>query len=477
MMLLAFILVYLHIFIGRSYCITIGLPQFESDWLYIKAQSNVSDILVQHNIGTVPGLVEVLVKAVDGPNKDFIFKALGNGERDDDSSEMYGGIIYIYNEVNVRIMAPNKVNHGDQGAAIYTGESPYWRGINYQISFEAEVKVRCWEPTALPTPCFNVTDHLMIAGSPNISETYAEFSHGLNTYPMLVKVRGKLLDGSDPGWYTDAQGSALYSIANMRKAARSGGLKYAYDDNTIRVWTSSVSLPDGVLFTRNDGWGHDSFRYDKSTQGLIQVLAWCDLSLSFQKTLTFGPSYFGEELQIALPYYFLDTSMFLTSAMIEATDGANSGYLFEGVGSAMTNSQRPGTPCGYGGLVYAYNGTILRIWRPDDVKGAAICIPDSMALGTNSQASQSGKLIFRAFQTHEQVSTSTFFRLLGNNAAYNDTLIGTQHVASLLSCARKCLQHNTCITYMYSDNTCNMYNTKNESLIFLKDKSAVWGLV
>jgi hypothetical protein len=54
------------------------MPQFESDWLYIKAQSNVSDILVQHNIGTVPGLVEVLVKALDGPNKDFIFKALGN---------------------------------------------------------------------------------------------------------------------------------------------------------------------------------------------------------------------------------------------------------------------------------------------------------------------------------------------------------------------------------------------------------------
>ncbi|XP_060579502.1 uncharacterized protein LOC132736393 [Ruditapes philippinarum] len=388
-------------YVGRSYCITIGLPQFESDWLYIKAQSNVADILVQHNLETVPSLVEVLVKAVDGPNKDFIFKALGNGERDDDSSEMYGGIIYIYNEVDVRIMAPNKVNHGDQGAAIYTGESPYWRGINYQISFEAEVKVRCWEPTALPTPCFNVTDHLMIAGSPNISDTYAEFSHGLNTYPMLVKVRGKLLDGYDPGWYTDAQGSALYSFANTKKADRTGGLKYAYDDNNIRVWTSSI----------------------------------------------------------------------------EATDGANSGYLFEGVGSAMTNSEQAGTPCGYGGLVYAYNGTTLRIWRPDDVKGAAICIPDSMALGTNSQASQSGKLIFRAFQAHEQVSTSTFFRLLGNNAAYNDTLIGTQHVASLLSCARKCLQHNTCVTYMYSDNTCNMYNTKNESLIFLKAKSAVWGLV
>ena len=55
----------------------LGRPQFESEWLYIEAQSESSDLLVQHGLVSVPALVEVLVKAVDGPNKDFIFKAIG----------------------------------------------------------------------------------------------------------------------------------------------------------------------------------------------------------------------------------------------------------------------------------------------------------------------------------------------------------------------------------------------------------------
>ena len=54
------------------------MPHFESSWLTLEAQSESSDLFVEHGLGSVPGLVEVLVKAVDGPNKDFIFKAIGN---------------------------------------------------------------------------------------------------------------------------------------------------------------------------------------------------------------------------------------------------------------------------------------------------------------------------------------------------------------------------------------------------------------
>lgn len=58
-------------------CKNIGPPQFESDWLLLTAQSTGSSLVVQHGLGTVPGMVEVLVKAIDGPNEGFIFKALG----------------------------------------------------------------------------------------------------------------------------------------------------------------------------------------------------------------------------------------------------------------------------------------------------------------------------------------------------------------------------------------------------------------
>lgn len=98
---------------------------------------------------------------------------------------------------------------------------------------------------------------------------------------------------------------------------------------------------------------------------------------------------------------------------MEALDGPNNGYLFEGIGSASTNVLDPGTPCAYGGLIYAYNGTSLRIWRPDDVNGAAVCISDTLGFGKNSQASQNGKLIFRAFQVNGMLCfiLGTFFPL------------------------------------------------------------------
>ena len=38
--------------------------------------SSLSFLEVHHNLGEVPALVEVLVKSVSEPNKDFIFKGI-----------------------------------------------------------------------------------------------------------------------------------------------------------------------------------------------------------------------------------------------------------------------------------------------------------------------------------------------------------------------------------------------------------------
>ena len=43
-----------------------------------------------------------------------------------------------------------------------------------------------------------------------------------------------------------------------------------------------------------------------------------------------------------------------------------------------------GTPCSYGGVVYAYNSTTLRVWRPEESTGAALCIGSQMGQGINS---------------------------------------------------------------------------------------------
>ena len=71
-----------------------------------------------------------------------------------------------------------------------------------------------------------------------------------------------------------------------------------------------------MLFSRTDGWGNDFTYKNISAQGLIDVFAWCDLSPTFQETLTFGPSLPNEELQISLPGSFYQTKMYLASVMV-----------------------------------------------------------------------------------------------------------------------------------------------------------------
>ena len=53
----------------------------------------------------------------------FVGSVPGNGERDDDGPDPYGGITYTYNEESVQLYAPNANNHHDVGGAIYTGKN------------------------------------------------------------------------------------------------------------------------------------------------------------------------------------------------------------------------------------------------------------------------------------------------------------------------------------------------------------------
>ena len=71
---------------------------------------------------------------------------------------------------------------------------------------------------------------------------------------------------------------------------------------------------------------------------------------------------------------------------IEPMEGPNKGFYFDGQGGASTNTFLSGTPCWYGGVVYGYNDTTMRIWRPDDPLGAAVCIGVAMGHGSKSQA-------------------------------------------------------------------------------------------
>ncbi|XP_060579477.1 uncharacterized protein LOC132736376 [Ruditapes philippinarum] len=462
-------------------------PDFESDWLRITAQSSGSEIKVSHGLGTAPVLVDVLVKAIDGPNEGFIFKAIGHGERDDDNTlDKYGGVIYIYNDVSVFVMTPAGNNGNRGGAAIYTGSSPYWHGPNTQMSFSADIKVKCWTAASLPPPCVQITDIYMSAGSPNVDDTYKEIQHNQTEYPSIVKVRVQITNGKESGWYSDAQGSSAYNYITMGAWYVTGGLKFAYNNETIRIWTSSYPAPNGIIFARNDGWGNIKSVYGVSTAGYVEVNAWCNLKTSHEEVLQFGPGIINESMQFNFPNIYSAFEAFHITMMVRAVDGPNKGYLFDGIGGAMPNRYNIGQPCSYGGLVYARNKTCVRIWRPDYATGGAICISENMGHGTNSQASQSGELLFKVYtpptfkkapEYEPAPLVCSHFTIHGNDVGYNEKPIAALYnISTLLSCDYSCRQYNACVLYSYKNDTCYIYNTTDNALLYSYENSQVWGL-
>lgn len=58
---------------------------------------------------------------VQESGKEYIFPASGSSQRDDDSYNVYGGVVYIYNEFHVKIFVPLQDENTNQGVVIYTG--------------------------------------------------------------------------------------------------------------------------------------------------------------------------------------------------------------------------------------------------------------------------------------------------------------------------------------------------------------------
>lgn len=77
-------------------------------------------MIITHPLGHIPAKVDVQVK-VQESGKEYIFPASGSSQRDDDSYNVYGGVVYIYNEFHVKIFVPLRDENTNQGVVIYTG--------------------------------------------------------------------------------------------------------------------------------------------------------------------------------------------------------------------------------------------------------------------------------------------------------------------------------------------------------------------
>ena len=122
-------------------------PDYQSDWFEMESQhSTKSQMTKTHGFGYYPSKVKVLVRPVSDPLNDegWVFEAGGLSTEDDDGSRSYGGVIFAYNETQVRVWLPNKDNGTTLGRAIFLtdGWGDNTTGVHSNDVF---INIQCWK--------------------------------------------------------------------------------------------------------------------------------------------------------------------------------------------------------------------------------------------------------------------------------------------------------------------------------------------
>lgn len=80
---------------------------------------------------------------------------------------------------------------------------------------------------------------IIIVNTFTVDDTYIELNHNLTEYPSVVKVRAKLADGDDIGWYSDAQGSLILLILKIMYKACTIPFCFKAKEFNIRLYICS----------------------------------------------------------------------------------------------------------------------------------------------------------------------------------------------------------------------------------------------
>lgn len=89
----------------------------------------------------------------------------------------------------------------------------------------------------------------------------------------------------------------------------------------------------------------------------------------------------------------------LPQVLVRAVDGNNEGFYFHGMGSAQTDD----VDGDYGGVVFAYDATSVRLWAPDVYQskfttGYIVSIPSGWGT-TNTQTTLDAQVKVLAWET------------------------------------------------------------------------------
>eukprot|EP00937_MAST-01D_sp_MAST-1D-sp2_P000675 g675.t1 len=179
-------------------------PSYDSGWFRLRAEAGAAAFAEHfHRLGAVPGRVKVVARAIDGPNKGFVFEGVGAQQADDDTwRQPYAGVMYGYSKDRVRVWVPasnTQTRSMSRGFIIAT--DPGWGGgVNPQQSKEADVRIMAWRDDQDPD-----FDSGWVEMASNAVNDYMEVAHGLGNLPGHVQAiwrnaRGRIVMAGYDGW-------------------------------------------------------------------------------------------------------------------------------------------------------------------------------------------------------------------------------------------------------------------------------------
>ncbi|XP_033755345.1 uncharacterized protein LOC117338198 [Pecten maximus] len=365
-------------------------PTYTSSTTVLEAQTSQSQAQFEHEVGVTP--VKVDIQVTPEFDTQSIFPGVGSAQRDDDEDDPYGGVIYKYDDAVVTVYVPKRWDGYSNGTVIYTGGNT-WSGPTHMQEKRAKVRVRVWSPSDFPCPDFSTT-HPVQTGQG--TRSFVELVHGLGTVPEYVTVQVR--HGSS-GWISDGVGYVMTSAMTSINTSW-GGVLYAYNESHVRVWIPSAY--SGSLYSSADGWGRKYNEIQNSGTLFVKVWKYFNGDDFFSKTKVIGSKATSVVKEMTFTSPTFNTDQGLLSVMVKSTEGPNANFYFPATG-AVQNAQATGS---YGGLVYSYSTSGIKLWQPPRNHGYLIYVNDKWGGGAFKQSSNSALLVVLAWNAYSICPTT-----------------------------------------------------------------------
>ena len=191
------------------------------------------------------------------------------------------------------------------------------------------------------------------------NNSFVEIEHFLGEIPFHVQVYAIANNGNNKGFKFYGTGACQN---DGRDTNAYGGVIFAYDKTTVRVWTPtrmSGNKVGSVIFV-GERWGGNMFSQD-SLDAEVTIEAWKDGPVpSFQIETEVDA---GLEKNTNVIYHDLhQIPEFISVRIFSGVDSENS-YIFHASGVIQTSNIRE-----YGGVIFSYNEKKVVLWTPNKPK-------------------------------------------------------------------------------------------------------------